>query len=63
MTRFYSFDDVMYEVSRILGGAAEAVIYKGKKEFYKRGEKTVEVERMWFFDDEHGNVYDLKLES
>ncbi len=61
--RFYGFNAMMDEVRTILGGAAEAVLYEGKKEFYKKGNKTVEVEKMWYFDDDNGNVYDLKLES
>ena len=61
--RFYGFNAMIDEVHAILGGAAEAVIYQGKKELYKKGNKTVEVEKMWYFDDDNGNVYDLKLES
>ncbi len=58
-TRFYSFNNAIDEVARILGGAAEAVLYEGKKEIYKKGEKTVTVERLWMFDDERGNIYDV----
>ena len=61
MTRVYTFNNMIDEVTRILGGAAEAVIYQGKREIYKRGEKEVTVERLWMFDDERGNVYDVAV--
>ena len=59
--RHYSFNNMIDEVTRILGGAAEAVIYQGKKELYKKGEKTVVVEKLWMFDDDNGNVYDVTV--
>lgn len=60
MTRFYDFIAVMEEVTRRLGGAPERVSYSGKKETYQKGGKTVEVERVFWFDDDNGNIYDVK---
>lgn len=60
MTRVYNFIAMMEEVSRRLGGNAESVTYAGKKEIYQKGNKKVEVERMFMFDDDNGNVYDIR---
>ena len=60
MTRVYNFIAMMEEVSRRLGGNAESVTYAGKKEIYQKGSKRVEVERMFMFDDDNGNVYDIR---
>jgi len=62
--RYFNYESVMGEVSRILGGAASAVLFEGKKELYSRNGRMVEVEREFMFDDDFGNnVYNLKLES
>lgn len=63
-TRYYTFKSLMSEVERILGGAASAVSYDGRTETYRRGDKSVVVERMFMFDDDAGeNIYDLQLEA
>lgn len=59
-TRVYNFIAMMEEVSRRLGGNPESVTYAGKKETYQKGNKKVEVERMFMFDDDNGNVYDIR---
>lgn len=59
MTRFYSFIATMEEVTRLLGGNAESVSYKGKEELYRRGSKVVKVERDLYFDDDGFNKYDV----
>ena len=59
MTRVYNFIAMMEEVTRRLGGNADSVSYAGKKETYQKGNKKVEVERMYMFDDDNGNVYDI----
>lgn len=59
-TRVYNFIAMMEEVTRRLGGNAESVSYSGKKETYQKGGKSVEVERMFMFDDDNGNVYDIR---
>lgn len=60
MIRVYNFIAMMEEVTRRLGGNAKSVSYSGKMETYQKGDKKVEVERMFMFDDDNGNVYDIR---
>lgn len=57
MTKVYSFVAMMEEVTRRLGGNAESVSYSGKSETYRKGGKSVTVERELWFDDNDYNSY------
>lgn len=60
MTKFYTWTEAMEAIARILGGNAESVTYEGKRETYRRGGKSVELEKELFFDDEDYNSYMIK---
>ena len=60
MTTVYSYIAMLEEVARRLGGKPEGVSCTGKTEIYRRGGKTVTVERELFFDDEEWNKYDIR---
>ena len=58
-TTIYSYIAMLEEVTRRLGGKAESVSCTGKTEVYRRGNKTVTVERELYFDDDDYNKYDV----